>query len=130
MLVMRIIEDPANPVCELVGSEQTLGFYDLALSMIPLRLYGVQPQALLREKATDDLLTPSSPLFLASGLRLRSHRLTSLETCQLALSQMRSRIFLPAASSFSRLHSRNCVVMGLTGLPSTNLNHVSSISGR
>src|SRR3712207_8055427 len=68
------------------------------------------------------ILTPP-PLSLTSRLCLPSQRLTSLETCQLALSQMSSRTFFPAASSFSRLHSRNRVVMELTGdRKSTRLN--------
>jgi hypothetical protein len=55
------------------------------------------------------ILTPS-PLCLARRLCLPSQRLTSLEVCQLALSQMRTSTFLPISSSFSRLHSRNWVV--------------------
>ena len=75
------------------------------------------------------ILTPQ-PLSLTRRLCFPSHLLTSLETCQLALSQMRRRTFLPRASSLCRLHERNRVVMEATGLPSTNLIHVSSISGR
>src|SRR5829696_2863370 len=57
-------------------------------------------------------LTPSPPS-LMRRLCLPSHLLTSLEICQLlALSQMRSRTFLPIASSFSKLHSTNRVVGG------------------
>jgi hypothetical protein len=103
MLVMRTIEDTTNPVGELV--RLCLGKWQLMI------------------------LTPQL-LFLTQRLCWPSQRLTSLEICQLALSQMRSNTFLPAAWSFSQLHWRHCVVKELTGLPSTNLSHVWSISGR
>src|SRR3712207_8766557 len=129
MLVMRTTEDPAYPVCEFVSSQQSVGFDDLALAVYPFGLDGVQPRTLLGQQAADD---PHSAclLSLTSRLCFPSHRLTSLEICQLALSQMRSSTLLPAASSFSQHHERNRIVMELTGLPSTNLNHVSSSSGR
>ena len=55
---------------------------------------------------------------------------TSWLLCQLALSQIRSSTSLPLSWSLWQLHWRNCVVMMLTGLPSTNLSHVSLSSGR
>src|SRR5215213_7430026 len=75
------------------------------------------------------ILTPLAPC-LTPRLCFPSHLLTSLEICQLALSQIRRRTFLSAAWSSSKHHERNCVVMELTGLPSTNLIHVSSSPGR
>src|SRR5215203_2252437 len=66
------------------------------------------------------ILTPQ-PLSFTSRLCLPSQRLTSLEMCQLALSQIRRRVFLPTLSSPSQHHERNRVLMELTGLPSTNL---------
>src|SRR5215208_3942226 len=54
MLVMRTTEDPANSVGELVSSQQSVGFYDLALAVYPFGLDGVQPRTLLRKKAADD----------------------------------------------------------------------------
>src|SRR5215216_1662436 len=128
MLVMRTTERPADPVGELVGSQQAVEFDDPSFPMNPLGLDGVQPRALLGKMATHDP-HPLAAVFDA-GLCLPSHRLTSLETCQEALSQMRSKTFLPAASSSSQHHPRNCVVMELTGLPSTNLIHMSSRRGR
>jgi hypothetical protein len=41
MLVMRTTKDPADPLGKLVSSQQPLGFYDLAFSVDPLGLYGV-----------------------------------------------------------------------------------------
>src|ERR687892_2488530 len=54
MLVMRTTERPAYPLGKLVGSEEPVRLYDLALAMNPLRLYGVQPRAPLRKQAADD----------------------------------------------------------------------------
>src|SRR5215207_9435816 len=51
------------------------------------------------------ILTPQ-PLSFTSRLCLPSHRLTSLEMCQLALSQIRSRVFLPTLSRPSQHHER------------------------
>ena len=60
MLVMRTTEDPAYPVCEFVSSQQSVGFYDLALCVYPFGLDGVQPRTLLRKKATHDPYSPSA----------------------------------------------------------------------
>ena len=123
MLVMRTIEDPAHPVCELVCPEQTIRLDDLPLSMYPSRLDGVQPRTLLREMTAHDP-HPTAALFdlPVVGAEPPPHLFGEMPT---GLSQMRSRNFLPLSSSFSKLHSRNRVVMEETGLPSTNLSHVS-----
>src|SRR5512132_2649855 len=54
MLVMRATEDPANSVGELVSSQQSVGFDDLALAVYPVGLYGIEPRTLLRKKAAHD----------------------------------------------------------------------------
>src|SRR5215203_5288561 len=72
--------------------------------------------------------TPQPPS-LASRLWAAIQPLTSRLLCQLALSQIRSRASLPLASSRSQQYPRNCVVMELTGRPSTNLSHVCASSG-
>src|SRR5215210_343892 len=54
MLVMWTTEYPADPIRELVCSQQTVGFYDLALAVYPLGLDGVQPRTLLGQKAAYD----------------------------------------------------------------------------
>src|SRR5215210_130488 len=51
MLVMRTTEDPADPICELIGTEQPLGLCDLAFAMNPLGLYRIEPGALGGQKA-------------------------------------------------------------------------------
>ena len=110
MIVMRTTKYPAYSVGELVSSQQSVGFDDLALGVYPLRLYGIEPRTLLGQQAAHD---PHSALALLdfSVLCFPNQRLTSLEMCQLALSQMRSSTLLPAASSFSQHHERNRVVM-------------------
>jgi hypothetical protein len=126
---VRTVENLANSVGKLVCSEKSVGFDHLALSVNPLRFDGVQSRALLRKSRQPTILTPS-PLSLTRRLWEPSQRLTSLETCQEALSQMRTRTFLPTAWSFGTLHSRKRVVIEETGLPSTNLIHVRSRAGR
>src|SRR5215213_4463069 len=54
MLVMRTIEYPAHPIRELISSQQPVGLHDLALSVYPLGLYGVQPRTLLGQKTPHD----------------------------------------------------------------------------
>src|SRR3712207_6593435 len=51
---MRTIEDPADPICQLVSREQPVGLDHLALAVDPLGLYGRQPRALLGQKAAYD----------------------------------------------------------------------------
>ena len=98
MLVVRTTKYPAYPIRKLVGTKKSIGLDHFALAVDPFGFYGVKPRTLLRKRRQLTILTPS-PLFLTWRLCLPSQRLTSLETCQLALSQIRSRIFLPAAPS-------------------------------
>src|SRR5437764_2939892 len=60
MLVMWTTEDPAYPVCELVSSQQSVGFDDLALAVYPFGLDGVQPRTLFRKKAAHDPYSASA----------------------------------------------------------------------
>src|ERR671912_2252529 len=55
MLVMRKIEDPANPLGELVSSQRiALRLHHFSLGVYPLGFYGVKPRALLGQKAAHD----------------------------------------------------------------------------
>src|SRR5215210_851247 len=54
MLVVRTVEDRADPMCQLVSRQQPVGLYDLALAMDPLGLHRVEPRALLGQKAAYD----------------------------------------------------------------------------
>src|SRR5215216_6983256 len=54
MLVMGTTKRPAHPVGEFIRAQQSVELHHLALAMNPFGLDGVQPRALLRQKATDD----------------------------------------------------------------------------
>ncbi len=54
MLVMRATKDPANPLCEFISSQKTIGLDHFPLAVNPFRLYRVQPRTLLGQQATDD----------------------------------------------------------------------------
>ena len=51
---MRTAEDPAYPIGEFVGAQQTLGLDHFALAVNPFGLDRVQPWALLGQKAAYD----------------------------------------------------------------------------
>src|ERR671912_2485495 len=53
MRLMGTAEDPADPICELVSTEQPLGFCDLPLAVNPLGFYGVKPRTLGWQVARD-----------------------------------------------------------------------------
>ena len=103
MLVMRTTEGSANSVGEVVSSQKSVGFDDLALAVYPFRLDGIQPRTLLRQEAAYDP-HPFAAVLNAAVVLPEPPSLTSLEVCQLALSQMRSSTLFPAAWSFSKLH--------------------------
>src|SRR3712207_1229729 len=54
MRVMRTTKYSANSVGELVSSQQSVGFDDLALAVYPLGLYGIEPRTLLGQQAAHD----------------------------------------------------------------------------
>src|SRR5215204_1792807 len=51
---MGTTKDPTDPICKLVSAKQSLGFDHFALAVDPLGLYGVEPRALLGQKAAHD----------------------------------------------------------------------------
>src|SRR5215212_3332102 len=110
---MITTEDLADPIRKLGGREHHIGLDHPALAVDPLRLYRVEPRALLGKKAGHTMRTPL-PRSLTSRLWAAIYPLTSLDLCQEALSQTNSGAFLPNSSSFRQLHERNCVVMALT----------------
>src|SRR5215213_2606077 len=129
MLVMGTTKRPAHPLGEFIRAQQSIELHHLALAM-RAHLGSMEfSHGLCFGRRQLTILTPQL-LSLTSRLCLPSHLLTSLQMCQLALSQMRRRVYLPTLSSPSQHHERNRVVMELTGLPSTNLIHMSSSRGR
>ena len=125
MLVMVAIENPANSVGKFICPRTPSGSTTLRLACTHLGSIALS-QGLCFGSRQLMILTPS-PLSLTRRLCFPSHLLTSLERCQEALSQMRTRTFFPAAWSSSVHHERNRVVMEETGLPSTNLSHVGHL---
>src|SRR5215218_2858182 len=85
MLVMRTVEGSAHAICQFVGAEQTVGLHHPSFAVDPLRLYRVEPRALLGKQAGQDAYPAPAPLDLpvVGGI----HSLTFLEVCQEALSQ-------------------------------------------
>ncbi len=54
MLVMRTTENPAYPLGKLVSTQQTVGLDHLTFAVNPFGLDGIQPRALLGQKAAYD----------------------------------------------------------------------------
>jgi hypothetical protein len=126
---MRTVENLANSVGKLVCSEKPVGFDHLALAVNRLRFDGVQPRALLRKQATDDPY-PLTALFDSAVVGTEPTPHLFGDVPRSVVPDVRTRTFLPTASSFRTLHSRKRVVIEETGLPSTNLIHVRSRAGR
>src|SRR5215211_8639462 len=110
MLVMWTTEYPADPIRELVCSQQTVGFYGLALAVYPLGLDGVQPRTLLGQKAAYDPHSAAAILDVAIVLAEPAPDLLG-DVPGGVVPEIRSRTFFPLASSFSKHHPRNCVVI-------------------
>jgi hypothetical protein len=130
---MRLVdtaEGPTDPVAELVSAEQSLRLDYLAFAVDPLGLYRIEPGTLGRQKAGNypysSFATTIFDLAVVGGNPASTWRLL----CQESLSQIKSRALLPLCWSFSQHYPRNCVVMALTGLPSTTLSQVSLSPGR
>src|SRR5512132_210147 len=129
MLFVSTVEDRANPVSELVSTEQPLGLDYLAFAMrIHCGSMGLSHGLLVGNR--DGTIRTPRPLALTRRLWAPIQPLTSRLLCQEALSQIRSRTSLPLRWSPWQHHPRKRVVMALTGRPSTNLSQVSSSSGR
>ena len=96
MFVMRTIEGCTHSLGQLVGAKQAVSFYYPAFAMNPLRLYGIEPRALLGQQTAYEILSPS-PLLLTALLCSSIHRRTSWLMCQEALSQIKTQTLLPPA---------------------------------
>ncbi len=126
MPVMRTTKSPAYPLGELIRTEQPIELHDPPFAVNPLGLYSVQPRTLLGKQATHDPRALFLAVFDLSVVFAEPPPDLPGYVPALAFSQMSRRTFyLPIFSSPSKHHERNCVVMELTGLPSTNLIHMS-----
>src|SRR5918995_1919603 len=119
MLVVRTSEGRADPICQLVGAQQTVGFDHPTRAVNPLGLYGVEPWALFGQQAADDphpgFATALFDLPVMSG-----DPLSNLfgDVPGGVVLKINTQTFLPAAWSSWQHHQRNCVVIALTGRPS------------
>jgi hypothetical protein len=123
MLVVLTTEDPADPICELISTEQPLGLCDFAFAINPLGLDRIEPRALGRHKAGNYAHPSFATTFVFDSAVVGADPASQLSAFVPGgtLSQIRSRAFLPLCLSLWQHQERNCVVMALTGLPSTNL---------
>jgi hypothetical protein len=121
-------EGPADPISEFVCAEQPLGLDHLSLAVDPFRLYRIEPRTLLGKQAGHYAHSAATIFDLAV---VGCHPVTHLMAFMPAgvVPDQKQGLLLPLCSSFSQHHPRNCVVMALTGLPSTNLSQVCSSSG-
>ncbi len=100
MLEMRATESRAYPLGQLISGEQPVRLCNTALAVHPLRLYRVEPRALLRQVAADDPHTLLGALLYLSvvsydpPLNLPAHM-------PAGLFHTKTRTLLPAAMSFS-----------------------------
>lgn len=130
MSLVGTIEDVADPDGEFVSTERPLGLNDLAFAVgIHCGSMGLSHGLFVGSRQGTIRTPPSPPLLLTRRLWEAIQSLTNPDLCQDALSQTRSKASLPAAASFSQHHPRNCVVIELTGRPSTNLIQVRPNSG-
>jgi hypothetical protein len=128
---MWTTKDPADPVGELVSAQQTVGFDYFALAVDPLGLYGVEPRALFGQKAAHDPHSGFTPAVFDLAVVLTEPAPDLLADVPASVVPDEEQDFL--AKSLELLgapRERNCVVMELTGRPSTNRSHVSSRPGR
>src|SRR5215204_4812553 len=130
MLFVSTAEDLANPVGELVSTQQPLGLNYLAFAVNPLRLYCVEPRALGGQQ------TRHYPEPMAAGFDLAvvggdpaSHLMAFMPGGGIVPDKKQS-LLAPLVEPVAAHHPRNRVVMALTGRPSTNLSQLSLSSGR
>ena len=94
MLVVRAAESRADPICQLVGTEQTIRLDHLAFAMNPLGLHRIEPRTLLGQKTGDDPHSSFAAVLFDFPVTLANPApdLSRL-MCQLALSQINTNTF-------------------------------------
>jgi hypothetical protein len=131
MRLMDTAEGPTNPISELISTEQPLGLNYLAFGVDPLGFYRVEPQALGGQQTRhyphsgfacagfDTAVVGGDPLAHLSAL---------MPAC--VVPDKKQSLLAPPLELLSEHQERNCVVIALTGRPSTNLSQLSPIPGR
>src|SRR5215213_11562798 len=125
---MRTVEDRADPICQLVGREQPVGLYDLALAMDPLGLHRVEPRALFGQKAAYD---PHSLATVFGLTVVRSDPLCDLfgDVPGSVVPDQHPYTLARRLKLLAAPRKEAGGVMELTGLPSTKRTHTFSNSG-
>jgi hypothetical protein len=131
MFVMRTIEDPTNPLGELVSAQRIIiavGLDHFALGVYPLGFYGVKPRALFGKKAAHD---PHPLCALLDFPVMRSEPAPELfgDVPRGVVPDEHHNPLAPRLELLATPPEKLGGVMELTGLPSTNLIHGWSISG-
>ena len=125
MFVMRTTKDLTYPICKLVSAKHSLGLDHFALAVYPLGFYGVKPRTLLGQKAAYD--PHSTATVFDSAVMLAEPAPNLFGEMPTGVVPDEQQHLLARRFELEKLRR----VMELTGLPSTNLSHVSpSIWGR
>jgi hypothetical protein len=110
MLVVRTTEDATDPIGEFVGAKQTLGLYNLALAVDPFGFDRVESHGLCLGKRQLTILKLRLRLHCAFDLAVvRTEPTPDLlgDVPTRVVPEIRSKTFLPRASSLWQLHERN-----------------------
>src|SRR3712207_4872862 len=129
MLVVRTLECRADPLGQLVGTEQTRGLDHLAFAVNPFGLDCVEPRALFGHQTGDD---PHSTTTLFDSSVVRTDPAPDLTAYVPAgiVPDQHPNPLLPMATNLWQHHSKKRVVIPLTtGRPSTKRGHVLPSSG-
>ena len=128
---MRLVgtsESSADPIGELVSTEQSLGLEHLAFTVNPLGLDGVEPRALGGQEARYDSYPTASVLgFPVMGGDPASDLSALMPAC--VVPDKKQSLLAPRLEPLAAVPEELRGVMELTGRPSTNLSHVFSSSG-
>jgi hypothetical protein len=129
MLFVSTAEDTANPLGELVCTEQPLGLNYLAFAVDPLGLYRIEPRALGGQQ-TWHYPNPTAAGFDTAvvGDDPISHLMALVPTS--VVPDKKQSLLTPLPKPVAAPREKLRGVMELTGRPSTNLSQVSLICGR
>ena len=124
MLEMKAVKGSTNSVSQILFGKGRIRLDNSAFTVGPHRFNRVEPGLLTGKKQTK-MRTPF-PVRLTIRLCSRTQVRTALLVCQRALSQIIARTDLPSFSISWQIHSRNWMVILLTGRPSTKRKSIFS----
>jgi hypothetical protein len=129
MRLMDTAEGATDPVGKLISADQPLGLNYLAFAMNPLGLYRIEPRTFGGQQ-TRHYPDPAATIFDVAvvGGDPASHPMALMPAC--VVPNKEQGLLASPLELLAEHHPRNCVVIALTGLPSTNLSQVSLNSSR